>query len=184
MERRSQYAHREERESEIRKVIVKPSPIHGKGVFAAVDFKAGDRILRRDDSRLVTDESPLAEGEWVYHCDWIADGRVVYVQEPERYTNHSCDPNSVGEAMEGVRYCVARRDIRAGEEITYDYCIDNWGDKSWRCDCGSARCRKTIYNDFFRLPLEIQIEYLPYLTQAYRERFREQVEALEREAGQ
>ncbi len=83
-ERRSQYAHRVERESEIRKVIVKPSPIHGKGVFAAVGFKAGDRILRRDDSRLVTDESPLAEGEWVYHCVWIADGRVVYVQEPER----------------------------------------------------------------------------------------------------
>jgi len=108
----------------------------------------------------------------------------VYVQEPERYTNHSCDPNIFVEVDDdGARYFTARRDIRAGEEITCDYSIDNSGDVWWHCDCGSARCRKTIYNDFFRLPLEIQIEYLPYLTQAYRERFSEQVEELEREAG-
>ena len=101
-------------ETEMRNVIVKPSPIHGTGVFAAVDFGAGDRILKRDDSRLVTDENPLREGERPYHCDWIADGRVVYVPEPERYTNHSCDPNAVVEVVDEVRYCTARRNIRDG----------------------------------------------------------------------
>ncbi len=164
-------------------VVIKESPTHGKGVFAAVDFKAGDIILERDDSRFVTEENPLREGEHVYHCDWLPDGRVVYVQEPERYTNHSCDPGAYVKEIDGVRYCVARRDILAGEEITYHYCIDNWGEITWQCDCGSARCRKTIHNDFFRLPLEIQIEYLPYLTRAYRERFREQVEELEQKAA-
>jgi hypothetical protein len=164
-------------------VIVKPSPIHRKGVFAAVDFKAGDIILERDDSRLVTDENPLQEGERVWHCDWLADGRVIYVQEPERYTNHSCDPNAYVKEIGGARYFVARKDIHAGEEITINYSIDNWGDVWWHCDCGSARCRETVYNDFFRLPLEIQIEYLPYLTQAYRERFREQVDELAQKAA-
>lgn len=164
-------------------VVVKPSPIHGKGVFAATDLQEGDVILRFDDSRLVTDENPLREGESILHCAWLPDGRVVYAQEPERYTNHSCDPNAYIKEAGGARYFVARREISAGEEITIDYSIDNWGDVWWHCDCGSARCRETVYNDFFRLPLEIQIEYLPYLTQAYRERFREQVEELEREAA-
>ncbi len=71
----------------------------------------------------------------------------------------------------------ARRQALAGS------CGHYWGDVWWHCSCGSARCRKTVYNDFFRLPLEIQIEYLPYLTQAYRERFREQVEELEQKAA-
>ncbi len=35
-------------------VVVKQSPIHGKGAFAAVDLKAGDIILERDDSHSVT----------------------------------------------------------------------------------------------------------------------------------
>ncbi len=163
---------------ELASVVVKPSAIHGKGVFAAIDFEAGDIILERDDSRLVTDENPLQKGEHPYHCDWLPDGRIVYVQEPERYTNHSCDPNAYGKEINGARYFVARCEISAGDEITIDYSIDNWGDITWQCDCGSARCRKTIYNDFFRLPLEIQVEYLPYLSRTYRERFRDQVEDL------
>jgi SET domain-containing protein len=165
------------------RVVVKPSPIHGQGVFAAIDLEAGDVILPFDDSRLVTDDNPLRKGEHPYHCSWLPDGRIVYGQEPERYTNHCCDPSAYVKETDGVRYLVARRDIKAGEEITCDYSIDNWGDVWWQCDCGSARCRKTVYNDFFRLPLEIQIEYLPYLTQAYRERFREQVEELIRKAA-
>ena len=87
------------------------------------------------------------------------------------------------DSLSYARYFVARNDINAGEEITCDYSIDNWGDVWWRCECGSARCRKTVYNDFFRLPLELQIEYLPYLTQAYRQRFRQQVEELEQKAA-
>jgi SET domain-containing protein len=163
-------------------VVNRESPIHGKGLFAAVDFKAGDRILLRDDSRLVTEDNPLREGEDVYHCDWIADGRVVYAQEPERYTNHSCDPNAVVDVADGVRYCTARRDIRAGEEITYDYCIDADGDTVWECNCGSPRCRKTIHASFFALPQEVQIEYVPYLSHWFKERFTERIEALVREA--
>jgi SET domain-containing protein len=165
-------------------VVVKSSTIHGKGVFAATDFQEGDVILRFDDSRLVTEENPRREGESVFYCERLPDGRVVYGQEPERHTNHSCDPSAYIKEAGGVRYLVARREISAGEEITSDYSINkHWGDVWWHCDCGSARCRETVYNDFFRLPLEIQIEYLPYLTQAFRERFREQVEELERKVA-
>jgi SET domain-containing protein len=162
-----------------RNVEVRASAIGGRGVFATRYFEAGERILRRDDSRVVTEENPLLAGEDEEHCDWIADGRIVYVQEPERYTNHSCDPNAYKEVdAGGVRYCTARRAIEAGEEITTDYRIDNSGDGTFDCRCGSSRCGGTVQTNFFRLPRKMQVEYLPYLSPWFGERFPEKIAAL------
>jgi len=157
-------------------VIVKPSPIHGLGVFAARDFKAGEAIFDTSELRLVTDEHPLGDGEQEHHCAWLADGRQVLLPEPARYINHSCDPTAWKEYRNVVRRCAtAFRDIRAGEEITHDYRIDGFGDVVWECNCHSGRCKKIIHSDFFELPLELQIEYLPYLSDLYKRVFREKL---------
>jgi SET domain-containing protein len=163
-------------------VVVKPSPINGLGVFAARDFKQGELIFETSELRRVTEEEPLREGEEERHCDWLADGRQIYLPEPGRYINHSCDPNIVKEYRNVVRRCeVARRDIRAGEELTHDYCIDGFGDVVWECNCRIARCRKVIHSDFFELPLELKIEYLPYLSDLYKEVFRDKLGRLGQE---
>jgi len=157
-------------------VIVKPSPIHGLGVFAARNFKAGEVIFDTSELRVITDEHPLGEGEQEHHCDWLADGRQILLPEPGRYINHSCEPTTWKQYRNVVRRCAtAFRDIRAGEEITHDYCIDGFGDTVWECNCGSARCRKIIHSDFFELPLDLQIEYLPYLSELYKRVFREKL---------
>ena len=147
------------------KVYVDHSSIHGKGVFAAVNVEEGERILEIDDSRLVTDDNPLRpeKGEYEHHCDYLENGKVVLMQEPERYINHCCDPNVYVKQIAGTRYVYAMRNIKAGEEITFDYCINGYGDSVWQCHCGSPKCRKTIQIDFFHLPEEKQLEYLPYL---------------------
>ena len=61
-------------------VVGKPRPVHRDGVFAATDLKEGDIILRWDDSPLVIDENPLREDENVCYCEWLPDGRAVYVE--------------------------------------------------------------------------------------------------------
>lgn len=38
-----------------------------------------------------------------------------------RYINHSCKPNCEADGPEGKVFIVARRAIKAGEELTYDY---------------------------------------------------------------
>ena len=143
---------------------VQPSPIHGKGVFARRPFRAGQLVLPIDDSRVVTDESPLdaTRGEFEYHQDYL-DERVVLMQEPERYINHGCEPNTYIKTINGVRWVVAYRNIAAGDEITYDYCINSYGNKEWECGCGHPRCRKVHHTDFFKLPREKLAEYLPLL---------------------
>jgi hypothetical protein len=60
-------------------------------------------------------------------------------------------------------YAVARRRVGRGEELTFDYNINTAGGTSWPCNCGAARCRGESIGDFFSLPREIQLEYLPLL---------------------
>lgn len=164
-------------------VYVSESRIHGLGVFAARDFDAGETILAIDDSRLVDAEHPLRPevGERDYHCDYLAGGKVVHMQWPERHINSCCDPNTFVKTTGGVRYVMARRAIKADEELTYDYIIDCHGGVVWECRCGSVRCRRTVPSSFFELPLEAHREYLPLLHEWFVAEHRAKVEALRRQ---
>jgi hypothetical protein len=148
-------------------VYVAESRIHGLGVFAARDFAAGETLLRMDDSRVVDAEHPLRPelGEYAHHCDYLAGGLVVLQGYPERHVNSSCDPNAYARRGGGESLVVARRAVRAGEEITCDYIIDCHGGEVWRCACGSPRCRGVVPSSFFELPVEAQLEYLPLLNE-------------------
>jgi hypothetical protein len=162
------------------RVLVSRSTIAGQGVFAAQSFRVGETILQIDDSRVVTDQNPLDPrlGEYEHHCDYLGGGKVVHMQEPERYINHSCDPNTYVTWIGGERFVVARRKIPQNEEITYDYCIDGGGDTVWECHCGSPICRGTLHSDFFHLSLEKQKAYFAYLSDWYVEENRVQFERL------
>jgi SET domain-containing protein len=162
------------------KVYVDRSPIQGRGVFAAVDIARGEAILAIDDSRIVTPQRPLhpQAGEYDFYRSYLAERTVVLMQYPERHINHCCDPNSFIKTVIETRYVFALRDVAAGEEITYDYSINGSGAAVWKCSCGSAGCRHTIYSDFFRLPEALQMEYLPLLDDWFVRAYRLQVEAL------
>ena len=167
-------------------VTVGKSKINGVGVFAARDFTVGEIILAIDDSRIVDEKHPLRpeSGELDYHCDYLADGKVVYMRSPERHINSSCDPNVFVKTINDIRYVVALEPIKANDEITCDYIIDCHGGIVWQCNCGSEKCRKTIVSGFFELPVEKQIEYLPLLNPWFIEEHREKVEILQKYAAE
>ncbi len=166
------------------RVVTAESTILGIGVFANRDFAEGETLLIINDSRIVDDEHPLRLelGEYDYHCDYLANGKVVLMRSPERHINSDCDPNTFVKTIGGVRDVIARRAIKSGEEITYDYIINCHGGIVWRCSCGSPRCRKTIASSFFELPERTQIAYLALLDEWFIEGHREKVEALRRRA--
>lgn len=130
-----------------------------------MNFKSGDYVLQIDDSRIVNDDNPLKpeRGEHVYHCDYLAGGKVILMQSPERHINHSCDPNTYVKTIAGYRQLIALCDITIDEEITYDYCINCHDGEVWSCNCGCNICRKTIVSGYFALPSELQIKYLDLL---------------------
>lgn len=63
-------------------------------------------------------------------------------EESGKYINHSCNPNT---KITKDRVFVALRDIKSGEEITFDY--DTTEDeiaKKFTCLCGSSNCRGEV----------------------------------------
>jgi SET domain-containing protein len=159
---------------ESRVVDVRRSPIEGLGLYALRPCRADEHIRRINVVREVTPEAPLREdvGERADHCDY-PDGKVVLLGFPDRHLNHSCDPCAYLSYEGDQCFIVARRDIRAGEEITCDYSINLTGGDAWPCRCGATRCRGTVVGDFFRLPPDLQREYRPLLADWFIRRHRE-----------
>ncbi len=118
-------------------VVVRLSPIHGMGVFAKRNFKKGEIVLVWNPARRSFIESNLhiseAEKHYTNHLD---TGEYIVMGIPERYVNHSCEPNTKINRLKDV----AIRDIEQGEEITGDYQEEGWLD--FKCACGKKNCKK------------------------------------------
>lgn len=142
-------------------IQVKNSKIHGKGIFATETIPAGKIILEIDDSHVILDPKELDESEQDYVDTF--DGKYVLWPEPERYINHSCEPNVYLKTIDGERKVLAMKEIKAAEELFFDYRIGGYGEFTWECHCSAPTCSKICHIDFFKLPLEKQKEYLPYL---------------------
>ena len=147
------------------KVEVRESSLHGKGVFATDSIARGAVVLEIDDSRIVDDEHPVRfdVGEDGDHCDWLPDGSTVLMQEPECYINHSCAPNVFVYSVARRRFVLAASDIRAGEEVVYDYAVNAAEGDILACQCGALNCRGRHRCAFFALPEGRQLQYLPFL---------------------
>lgn len=65
-----------------------------------------------------------------------------------RFINHSCDPNSVTQKWTVNGFLrvgfFALRYISAGEELSFDYQFQRYGEKPQNCYCGAMNCRGVI----------------------------------------
>lgn len=140
-------------------VLVKKTGKKGKGVFANRDFDKGESILKIK-GKIVTKDELLKSSRYLSdHSGAIGKDKYLIFGLPEKYINHSCNPNVFDK--KGVVY--AMRDIRKGDELSFDYSINGIDDWRMRCRCESKNCRKIINGDFFALPRKLQEKYLPYL---------------------
>lgn len=158
-------------------VEVRASARGGQGVIAVEPVAVGDVIKPFLIEREVTAEAPLRPeyDERPEHCP-VIDGRFFLVAAPERYVNHSCDPNAWLRYEQADISIVARRAIAVGEELTFDYLINNAGGDSWPCHCGAARCRGETGTSFFALPEAIRREYAPLLAPWFTHRHADRLE--------
>ena len=88
--------------------------------------------------------------------------------------NHSCEPNSL-DALEstdtGDLVLTATRTIKAGEQITYDYALEQFQYRSpFECGCGATSCRGLI-SGFNGLSKAEQAEKLNVASSYVRERY-------------
>ncbi len=171
----------------MKKVEARDSKINGRGLFAARPMAQGEVILAIDDSVVISADDPVLSkliGSEPDPCDYLPDGTVILMQEPERYINHSCDPNVHVYSVDKERLVLAMRGITEGEELVFDYAIGEVGGDWLDCLCGSRNCRGRHRSDFFALPVAKQLEYLPYLGLPFVQVHRDRILALLKAEGE
>lgn len=142
------------------RIVIRNSKVHGRGVYAARAIKAGERIVEYRGERISwreADRRPPSDPDDPNHTFFfsLSDGKTVIDASVggnvARYINHACDPNCESEESDDGRvYIEAVRDIKAGEELNYDYglIVDERLTpklkKEHECRCGSPKCRGTM----------------------------------------
>lgn len=127
----------------------------GWGLRAASDINEGDFVVEYVgevlDMKMVHERLKRAHETQTQHFYMLTldskNGLVIDAKEKSnhaRFINHSCDPNcetqkwTVGhESRVGI---FAKKFIKAGTELTFDYQLDSLGNGKKSCLCGSSNC--------------------------------------------
>ncbi|MEX0920429.1 MAG: SET domain-containing protein-lysine N-methyltransferase [Candidatus Pacearchaeota archaeon] len=137
-------------------IEVRNSRIHNKGVFAAKEIPKGTEVIeyvgekigkreaeeRADKQFKRGKDKKNGEGHvYIFELNKRYDIDGNFSWNTARLINHSCDPNCEAEIEDNKRIWITSiKDIKKGEEITfnYGYSIDNFEDHL--CKCGSKNC--------------------------------------------
>lgn len=142
-----------------RRLQVRRSGIHGKGVYALRPLSAGERLIEYTGEIITWAEAVRRHPHdpsqpthtFYFHVDdvHVIDAKVG--GNTARWINHSCAPNCEAQTRPSGRVFIhALRDIAAGEELFYDYSlvIDQAQTARLKADypcwCGAPSCRGTL----------------------------------------
>ena len=141
-----------------RRIQTRRSGVHGKGVFALTDLAEGETIIEYVGEVISWKEAlrrhphdPTDPNHTFYFQ--IDEKQVIdakYGGNSSRWINHACKPNCEADEDGGRVFIKALRNIKAGDELFYDYglIIDGRHTKKllaeYPCWCGAKKCRGTL----------------------------------------
>ena len=123
------------------RLVRRRSPVHGHGVYAAEAITKNTQIIDYDGELIRN--GPACDGReerylkkgciWVFRVNraWSRDAAVG--GNIARFINHACKPNCYFQVIDKTIWIRAARNIRRGEELTYDY--RTIGAQSMPCRC-------------------------------------------------
>ncbi len=124
-------------------VHVRKSSIDGQGAFAAEPIPARRKIGEiRGEAISVKEARRRAKGAARIMIVELSERRAIDASEsadPLRFTNHSCQPNSVLRICQGRVEFYAMRAVCVGEELTVNY-GETHHEGKLRCLCGAPGC--------------------------------------------
>jgi hypothetical protein len=139
-------------------IELRTSKIQGTGAFAARPIKKGTRIIEylgqriswRTADKRYDDEKMGRHHTFLFTVDTktVIDGAVQ--GNDARFLNHSCDGNCEAIADRKRIFIDARRNIKTGEELVYDYGYERTDEHTaedealYACRCGAKKCRGSI----------------------------------------
>jgi hypothetical protein len=155
-------------------LVARRSPSEGFGLVATQAFSRGS-LLCVWGGRVVDTAHMLALHEFARRYALQIDDDHFLVTPllgigAADLVNHSCDPTAL---LAGADTLVARRDIHAGQEITYDYATSDANPYAgFICRCGAVDCRGLVTEHDWRdraLQERYGAAFSPYLLRRIRE---------------
>jgi SET domain-containing protein len=124
-------------------IAFKPSRIHGIGGFARVDIRRGKRLIEYIGPRISKADAQAElqkQNAYIFILNETTDIDGSVEWNLARFLNHSCNPNCEADIVHDRVWLYALRNIRAGEELTYNYSydIEDYADRP--CYCGAHNC--------------------------------------------
>lgn len=114
--------------------------INGLGLFTKVPIKKGDCIIEYFGEIIDDKEANRRGGKYLFQT---SKNRHIDGKErtnTARYVNHSCRSNSEVDIIKGRVFIYARRAIKPGEELLYDYGKEYWNEYIKPKGCLCAKC--------------------------------------------
>ena len=148
------------------KVEKRTSPIDGRGLFAKRAIEMGEvvvvkggYVLTRAQRDQIGKELGPADIQ-ITEDLFIGPATKRQREGGMMHLNHSCEPNL---GLQGQVVYLSLRDIKADEELTFDYAMTDDEPYEMKCRCGTPSCRGTI-TGFDWLKPEIQNKYDGYFS--------------------
>jgi hypothetical protein len=131
-------------------LIIRSSAIHAAGCYTTSALRKGARVAEYTGPRLTMAQADACyQDSPITYLFGLGDGSMVIDGHcMAMFINHSCDPNCETSEQDNRIWITAIKNIAAGEEITYDYCLydSGPGDGEAICNCGAKNCRGTMYS--------------------------------------
>jgi len=141
-----------------RRIQVRRSAVHGRGVFAAAEIAEGELIIEYTGEVIDWPEAlrrhphdPANPNHTFYFS--LEGGRVIDAKHggnSSRWINHACEPNCIADETDGRVFIRALHPLHPGDELFYDYglVLDERMTaklkKQYACCCCAASCRGTM----------------------------------------
>lgn len=117
----------------------------GLGLFATTDIKKGTFVIEYTGEKITNAEADRRGGRYLFNIDskWTIDGKEHH--NTARYINHSCRPNCESRINGGKVKIYAIKNIKADEEIAYDYGKEYFDEflKPHGCRCDKCHVLRT-----------------------------------------
>ena len=146
------------RPADHRRIQIRRSGVHGKGVFALQDIAEGEELIEyvgeviswAEAERRHPHDPQNPNHTFYFHIDedHVIDG--LHGGNASRWINHACAPNCEADQQGNRVFIRALRDIAAGEELNFDYGLiidERYTPKlkaEYACWCGADECRGTM----------------------------------------